>query len=226
MGGDSLAQGSQPIGGPHTNSAAVGYGQGYADQLFKHVRDGGGEHLRLVKLGCGGETTASMIGDTGSLCPDDYVTGSQLGDAVEFLDEHPGQMAFITINIGSNDIGECQGDPGCFIPQIATNLPFILDTLRDHAGPDVLIVGMNYYAPDVVQWFDDRIIAFVKAYVAVVRQDAALREQLKDEFVEDPVARIRFPKYLASSTLERDGRTYYFVDEETRREFEKQPAGQ
>jgi YHS domain-containing protein len=24
--------------------------------------------------------------------------------------------------------------------------------------------------------------------------------------------------------LERDGRTYYFVDEETRREFEQQPA--
>jgi YHS domain-containing protein len=78
----------------------------------------------------------------------------------------------------------------------------------------------------VVQWFDDRIIAFVKAYLALVRQDAALREQLKEQFVEDPVARIRFPKYLASSTLERDGRTYYFVDEETRREFEKQPAGQ
>ena len=77
----------------------------------------------------------------------------------------------------------------------------------------------------VVQWFDDRIVAFVKVYVALVRQDAALREQLKDEFVEDPVARIRFPRYLASSTLERDGRTYYFVDEETRREFEKQPAG-
>ena len=77
----------------------------------------------------------------------------------------------------------------------------------------------------VVQWFDDRIVAFVKAYIALVRQDAALREQLKDEFVEDPVARVRFPKYLASSTLERDGRTYYFVDEETRREFEKQPTG-
>jgi YHS domain-containing protein len=76
----------------------------------------------------------------------------------------------------------------------------------------------------VVHWFDDRIVAFVQAYVAVVRQDAALREQLKDEFVEDPVARIRFPKYLAASTLERDGGTYYFVDEETRREFEKRPA--
>jgi YHS domain-containing protein len=76
----------------------------------------------------------------------------------------------------------------------------------------------------VVEWFDDRIVAFVKAYIAVVRQDATLREQLKDDFVEDPVARIRFPKYLASATLERGGRTYYFVDEETRREFEKQPA--
>jgi YHS domain-containing protein len=76
----------------------------------------------------------------------------------------------------------------------------------------------------VVKWFDDRIVAFVKAYITLVRQDTALQEQLKEQFVEDPVARIRFPKYLASSTLERDGRTYYFVDEETRREFEKQPA--
>jgi YHS domain-containing protein len=76
----------------------------------------------------------------------------------------------------------------------------------------------------VVEWFDERIVAFVKAYVALVRQDETLREQLKDQFVEDPVARVQFPKYLASSTLERDGRTYYFVDEETRREFEKQPA--
>jgi YHS domain-containing protein len=76
----------------------------------------------------------------------------------------------------------------------------------------------------VVQWFDERLVAFVKAYLAVVRQDAALKEQLKDQLVEDPVAKIRFPRYLAASTLERDGRTYYFVDEETRREFEKQPA--
>jgi YHS domain-containing protein len=76
----------------------------------------------------------------------------------------------------------------------------------------------------VVRWFDDRIVAFVKAYLEVVRQDAALREQLKDQFVEDPVAKIWFPTYLASSTLQRNGWTYYFVDEDTRREFEKQPA--
>ena len=73
----------------------------------------------------------------------------------------------------------------------------------------------------VVQWFDDRIVAFVKAYIALVHHDSALKEQLKDQFVEDPVTKIRFPKYLASSTLERDGRTYYFVDEDTRLEFER-----
>jgi len=76
---------------------------------------------------------------------------------------------------------------------------------------------------EVVQWLDDRIIAFVRAYLAVVRQDPILREQLKEQLVEDPVAKILLPKYLASSTLERDGQTYYFVDEDTRREFELQP---
>jgi YHS domain-containing protein len=86
----------------------------------------------------------------------------------------------------------------------------------------VLDVPLDAVQDDaVVQWFDERIVAFVRAYLALVRQDAALREQLKEQLVEDPVAKIRFPKYLASSTLERDGRTYYFVDEDTRREFEK-----
>jgi YHS domain-containing protein len=88
-------------------------------------------------------------------------------------------------------------------------LEFPLDAVQDDA---------------VVQWFDERIVAFVKAYVALMRQDADLREHLKDQLVEDPVARVRFPKYLAASTLERGGQTYYFVDEDTRREFEKQPA--
>jgi YHS domain-containing protein len=77
----------------------------------------------------------------------------------------------------------------------------------------------------VVQWFDDRVVAFVKAYLVLLRQDGELREQLKALFVEDPVAGIRFPKFLAASTLQRDGQTYYFVDEETRREFDKTPAG-
>jgi YHS domain-containing protein len=86
-------------------------------------------------------------------------------------------------------------------------LEFPLDAVKDDA---------------VVGWFDERIVAFVKAYIALERHDAALKEHIKDQLVEDPVAKIRFPKYLASSTLERAGQTCYFVDEDTRREFEKE----
>jgi YHS domain-containing protein len=80
------------------------------------------------------------------------------------------------------------------------------------------------YAGEIVRWLDDRIIAFVRTYLAVVRQDKVLRGRLAGQLAEDPVARILFPKHLASSTLERAGRTYYFVDEDTRREFELQPT--
>jgi len=100
----------------------------------------------------------------------------------------------------------------------------IIPVLVRYDKQSVLELPLDAVQDDaVVRWFDERIVAFVKAYLALVRQDADLREQLKGQLVEDPVAKIRFPKYLAASTLERDGRTYYFVDEDTRREFEKQP---
>jgi hypothetical protein len=86
-------------------------------------------------------------------------------------------------------------------------LEFALDGVRDD---------------EVVRWFDDRIVTFVTAYVAIAREDAGLQDQLKEQFVEDAITKIRFPKYLASSMLEREGRTYYFVDEESRRQFEQQ----
>lgn len=166
--GDSLAQGFQPIGGPHTNSAAAGYNQGYADQLLKLAREGGGEHLRLVKLGCGGESTATMVAN--SRCP--YETGSQLGDAVKFLDEHRGEIAFVTITIGANDFGiDCGGDVSCGVQQISTHLPHILETLREHAGPDVPIIGMNYYSLGVVEWFDDPAAGEAGAALSVAFND-------------------------------------------------------
>jgi YHS domain-containing protein len=46
------------------------------------------------------------------------------------------------------------------------------------------------------------------------------RQYLKDHVVVDPIAEVRFPKFAAASTLEREGKTYYLVGEEKRREFE------
>jgi len=38
--------------------------------------------------------------------------------------------------------------------------------------------------------------------------------------VEDPVAHVRFPDFAAATTLERGGKTLYFIDNRTREEFE------
>ena len=92
-----------------------------------------------------------------------YPAGSQLAAAVEFLDEHPGQVAFVTIDIGANDVFACGGDPTCFVPQIEQNLPIIVSTLRAHAGPDVPIVGMSYYAIGNIAWFEDPLAGQIAA---------------------------------------------------------------
>ena len=39
--------------------------------------------------------------------------------------------------------------------------------------------------------------------------------------VRDPVTGMEFPKIAAGARLERNGRNYYFIREETRQEFER-----
>ena len=67
--GDSLSQGVQP----DAAGTSVETGQGYADQLYAMLRPSQ-PTLQLVKLGCPGETTATMI--HGGICH--YPGGSQL----------------------------------------------------------------------------------------------------------------------------------------------------
>jgi YHS domain-containing protein len=72
----------------------------------------------------------------------------------------------------------------------------------------------------VGRWFDDRIVEFVKVYLSLYENEY----YLKDHMVEDPIAHVRFPKFVAGATVERDGKTYYFISEATRREFEGRSA--
>jgi YHS domain-containing protein len=69
-----------------------------------------------------------------------------------------------------------------------------------------------------VQWIDDRIVDFVRTYLAMGEN----AEYLKDHMVEDPIAHVQFPGVAAGATLEWQGKKFYFIGEETRREFEKQ----
>ena len=149
--GDSLSQGHQPGRGNTTN--------GYVDDLWRNVQQLI-PTLSLRKLGCIGETTGAMITGTNSHCH--YAAGSQLKAAVAFLDAHPGQVAFITIDIGANDVFDRCLDPNTFLldkacaddqrPRLLARLTTIVDALGVAAGPSVPIVGMTYYDPLLGLW--------------------------------------------------------------------------
>jgi YHS domain-containing protein len=70
----------------------------------------------------------------------------------------------------------------------------------------------------VAKWVDDRVVDFVQTYFSMGENEI----YLKDYMVEDPIAHVRFPKQAAATTLEWEGQRFYFIGEETRREFEKQ----
>jgi lysophospholipase L1-like esterase len=142
--GDSLAASEQPNGD---------LGHGYAEQLFEELK-ASNPTLELVKLGCSGETTHSMIFRN----PCGYPHGSQLAEAVSFLHAHGQFVRLVTINIGADDVFLCilTGDQDCLdagFASVSTNLAAILSALRDASGPDVPIVGMNYYDPFLAFWF-------------------------------------------------------------------------
>lgn len=71
---------------------------------------------------------------------------------------------------------------------------------------------------EIASWIDDRLVDFVKTYLTLHENEY----YLKDHMVEDPVAKIRFPKFAAGATLESDGKTYYFIGSDTQKEFAAQ----
>lgn len=150
--GDSLAQGVQP----DAKGTSVETPHGYPDQIYATLHRSH-PSLSLIKLGCPGETTVTMI--KGGICH--YPGGSQLKAADAFLRQHRGQVRLVTIDIGANDPEACSGQPSfsqlavCAvkgIPSAVTHLATIVKRLKAAAGPGVRIVGMNYYLPALAEW--------------------------------------------------------------------------
>ena len=150
--GDSLSRGVQP----DATGTSVETGEGYPDQLYA-VLHRARPPLQLVKLGCPGETTATMI--HGGICH--YPGGSQLAAAVAFLSAHRGHVTLVTIDIGANDPEACGTSVslravtdclGTDLPDVAGNLGTILARLRAAAGPGVEMIGMSYYLPALAEW--------------------------------------------------------------------------
>ncbi len=143
--GDSLASGG-----------GVPKGLDYVDDVYAREATGI-PGLQLENLSCGGDSTTRMI--HGGLCKN-YTTGNQLGDAEAFLAAHRGQISFVTIDVGGDDILGCAInktaiDPVCVtraLNAVNTNLPVILQGLRNAAAGPLHIVGMTYYDPILAAW--------------------------------------------------------------------------
>jgi lysophospholipase L1-like esterase len=154
--GDSLSVGIQP----NADGSSLATPDGYANRLYAALRPAQ-PGLRLVKLGCSGETTYTMI--RGGICH--YAAGSQLRQAERFLRGHRRHMTLITIDIGANDPNSCYLDnplsdlPKCMslrVKQTVRDLNTILAGLRAAGGRQVRIIGMNYYVPELAGWFDGK----------------------------------------------------------------------
>jgi len=162
--GDSLSTGT-----------GVSAGQGYVDDVFTH------ESTRLSGLvaqrfGCPGATTTSMINGGGC----SYADGSQLATAEAFLAAHSSSVAFVTIDIGANDVTPCFTATGvndtCLQSATATvqaNLATIMDGLRS-AGGSVPIFGMTYYDPFLATWIAGSHDAATQSEQATVSGNAAI----------------------------------------------------
>ena len=172
--GDSLSQGVQP----DAAGASVETRYGYADQLYAALRPGH-PTLELVKLGCPGETTSTMI--NGGICH--YPDGSQLKAAVAVLHAYRGRVLLVTIDIGANDPEHCGSQTSLSqlascattgIPAAVTHLTTIMAALKAAAGPGVRIVGMNYYLPALAEWRDGlpgHVVAWAAERLAATYND-------------------------------------------------------
>ena len=159
--GDSLSQGMQP----DLNGVTRDTNQGYANYLLE-IERARIHNLRLVQLGCGGETTTSMLTGHGNEANAralhcDRTGGSQLTAAERFLRAHhsPGEVPLVTVDIGANDVDGCVTATdviGCVthgLDAISKNVPKILHGIKQAAPAGTTFAGMNLYDPVLGGYF-------------------------------------------------------------------------
>lgn len=204
--GDSLAYGYQAakFAGEVPNVDPSSFNTGYVDDFAARLQ-GLSKGIQTVNDGCPGETSDSMINGgpvpgtcaTGSGFPSSWLhhpyTGSQMDDAIAFLNAHSKNTSPITINIGANDLLATEracaaqygngtlGDLGCIqtqapvtIAHVAQNLGSMLARIRA-AAPTAEVIVMGLYNPQFTLPGGDQLITqgFNPAIAQVATQAGA-----------------------------------------------------
>jgi lysophospholipase L1-like esterase len=153
--GNSISFGYQPN---------LNFTSGYVDDLFTDLAKA--NVTDEVNYACAGESTATMIhgGCPGHLIHHNAYQGPQLDAAVSFIQQHPGQVNPITLELGSNDVLPDWNETTCApsdgaaadLATLDANLTqTILPRLLAALGPAPLhqvvdVVLLNYYNPFVI----------------------------------------------------------------------------
>lgn len=161
--GDSLSRGMQP----NAKGVTVNTNQGYANDLLAIERKRV-HNLQLVQLGCGGDTTTSMLTGHGNNANArqlhcDRAGGSQQAAAERFLRAHhrAGEVPLVTVDIGANDVDGCGAVPASQLASCVTtglanikrNLPKIFAGLKKAAPKGTTFAAMNLYDPFLSDYF-------------------------------------------------------------------------
>lgn len=147
--GDSLAYGFQP-----NLDMDAGYAVDFAANLQAH-----NPTTTLVDMGCTGETTVTFINGgcpyRSIFSPHYSYNGPQLQAALNFIQQHPGQVSPVTIDIGANDFLNILDHKTCTftgnvtqtVQTIATNFQSILSQLKTALNGTGDLITMTYYFP-------------------------------------------------------------------------------
>jgi len=198
--GASESVGVQPLAADHRG---VRTDDGYANDLVA-MEQGRWPGLQLVDLGCPGITAQGALDGVGR-CR--YPYGSQVDTAIRFIEDHPGEIAFVTVDLGFNDVWPClvheRVDNRCVataLARVGAALPEILAALRTAGGPHLRIVGLQHADPYIADAHFGKT-AFARATVPVFDR---LNDLLSADYATAgaAVAQVPEPQGLAGDVVE------------------------
>jgi len=122
---------------------------GYANDVVE--LEEGKISLALHKIGCPGETVATLVGEKDHCYK---LPTTQMSIALRILRAHHNDIGVVSIDIGFNDVQPCiataQVEEGCASQArrlIEADLPSIVNRLKSAAGPRTHFVGVEYGDP-------------------------------------------------------------------------------